>query len=62
MEAHEYVAVDEFAKDMRLIISNCYLYNPPDSFPVKMARKLQVCYPLIGQTDFSMVNKFNYFC
>ena len=34
--------MDEFAKDMRLIISNCYLYNPPDSFPVRMAHKLQV--------------------
>jgi len=48
LEAHEYETVDEFAKDMRLIISNCYLYNPPDSFPVKMAQKLKVCYPLIG--------------
>jgi len=48
MDAHEYVTVDEFATDMRLIINNCYLYNPPDSFPVKMAQKLQVRYRLIG--------------
>lgn len=32
----------EFASDVRLIFTNCYKYNPPESEYVRMARKLQV--------------------
>jgi len=50
--AREYTQIDEFAKDMRLIFSNCYLYNAPDSTPVQMARKLEVCYLRWDQLTF----------
>ena len=43
MENREYNTPKEFEADMRLIFSNCYRYNPPDSDVVIMARKLQVC-------------------
>lgn len=43
MDAREYRKPDEFARDVRLIFSNCYKYNPPDHEVVKMAQKLQVC-------------------
>ena len=36
----EYLAPHEFAHDMRLIITNCYKYNPPDHDVVAMAKKL----------------------
>lgn len=42
MDAREYKAVGDFESDMRLIFSNCYRYNAPDTDVVVMARKLQV--------------------
>ena len=36
----EYITPDEFAHDMRLIVTNCYKYNPPDHDVVAMAKKL----------------------
>ena len=42
MDAREYKTATEFAEDMRLIFTNCYRYNPPDSDVVMMAKKLQV--------------------
>ena len=38
----EYQSPSQFATDMRLMFTNCYRYNPPDSDVVKMAKKLQV--------------------
>jgi hypothetical protein len=43
VESRHYQHPNEFAEDMRLICSNCYRYNPPDSGIVHLARKLQVC-------------------
>nr|XP_018668911.1 bromodomain-containing protein 3 isoform X3 [Ciona intestinalis] len=40
MESREYRTPDEFAYDMRLIVTNCYKYNPPDHDVVAMAKKL----------------------
>ncbi|KAL8602159.1 hypothetical protein ACOMHN_007428 [Nucella lapillus] len=41
MENREYSTPKEFEEDMRLIFTNCYRYNPPDTDIVSMARKLQ---------------------
>lgn len=40
MENREYNTIEEFAVDMRLIVTNCYKYNPPDHDVVGMAKKL----------------------
>lgn len=42
MDNREYKTPKEFEQDMRLIFSNCYRYNSPDTDVVAMARKLQV--------------------
>lgn len=41
LESREYSCPSEFAEDVRLIFTNCYRYNPPDSDVVMMAKKLQ---------------------
>ena len=54
LESQKYQTSAEFAEDMRLICSNCYRYNPPDSGIIQLARKLQVsCFMvlLLGSTD-----------
>ncbi|XP_076823146.1 bromodomain-containing protein 3-like isoform X1 [Clavelina lepadiformis] len=40
MDAREYLSPDEFAYDIRLIVTNCLKYNPPDHDVVAMAKKL----------------------
>merc|ERR1712150_85109 len=40
MENRDYNSTEEFAVDMRLIVTNCYKYNPPDHDVVGMAKKL----------------------
>nr|CAB3226160.1 bromodomain-containing protein 3 [Phallusia mammillata] len=40
MDNREYATPDEFAYDMRVIVTNCYKYNPPDHDVVAMAKKL----------------------
>ena len=42
LEEREYANGTEFAEDIRLIFTNCYRYNAPESDVVAMARKLQV--------------------
>jgi DNA polymerase III gamma/tau subunit len=41
MDNREYKSSSEFADDVRIIFTNCYRYNPPDSDVVMMAKKLQ---------------------
>ncbi|XP_060596521.1 bromodomain-containing protein 3-like [Ruditapes philippinarum] len=41
LENRQYCSAQEFAEDIRLIFTNCYRYNPPDSDVVMMAKKLQ---------------------
>lgn len=41
LENRLYGSAQEFAEDVRLIFTNCYRYNPPDSDVVMMAKKLQ---------------------
>jgi Bromodomain len=41
MNNQEYTSSEEFAADVRLIFTNCYLYNPPDHDIVTMAKRLQ---------------------
>ena len=41
MDEREYKTAAEFEGDVRLIFTNCYMYNPPDHDVVKMGRKLQ---------------------
>lgn len=41
LENREYKTATDFAEDVRLIFTNCYRYNPPDSDVVMMAKKLQ---------------------
>lgn len=42
MDAREYSIHSEFIDDVRLIFTNCYRYNQPDTDVVAMAKKLQV--------------------
>lgn len=44
MDNREYKSAADFAEDVRLIFTNCYRYNAPDSDVVMMAKKLQVGY------------------
>ncbi|XP_074655384.1 bromodomain-containing protein 2-like isoform X2 [Tubulanus polymorphus] len=46
METREYRMANDFAEDVRLIFTNCYRYNPPDSDVVAMAKKLQDVFEL----------------
>ena len=46
LETNEYTHPQEFADDMKLIIHNCYLYNPPTTDVVYMARKLEEVFDL----------------
>ncbi|ELT92995.1 hypothetical protein CAPTEDRAFT_169335 [Capitella teleta] len=41
LETREYESPAEFAEEVRLIFTNCYRYNPPESDVVMMAKKLQ---------------------
>ncbi|KAM6941308.1 bromodomain-containing protein 4-like isoform 1-T2 [Lycodopsis pacificus] len=41
LDNRQYRDAQEFAADVRLMLSNCYKYNPPDHDVVGMARKLQ---------------------
>jgi hypothetical protein len=42
LENREYATTDEFATDVRLIFSNCYLYNAPQTDVVAMCKKVEV--------------------
>jgi hypothetical protein len=42
LENREYATPDEFAADVRLIFSNCYLYNGPNTDVVAMCKKVEV--------------------
>ena len=42
VENNDYASAAEFAEDTRLIFTNCYRYNSPESDVVMMAKKLQV--------------------
>ena len=42
LESREYETPADFAEEVRLIFTNCYRYNPPESDVVMMAKKLQV--------------------
>ncbi|CAF0784933.1 unnamed protein product, partial [Didymodactylos carnosus] len=41
LENREYATPDEFANDVRLIFSNCYTYNGPNTDVVQMCKKVQ---------------------
>ena len=41
LENREYKTPEEFVKDVRLMFTNCYKYNPSDHEIVSMGRKLQ---------------------
>ncbi|CAF1932643.1 unnamed protein product [Rotaria magnacalcarata] len=41
LENREYANADEFATDVRLIFSNCYLYNGPQTDVVAMCKKVE---------------------
>ncbi|XP_041370721.1 bromodomain-containing protein 3-like isoform X2 [Gigantopelta aegis] len=41
LESREYSTPSEVAEDVRVIFTNCYRYNPPESDVVMMGRKLQ---------------------
>ena len=42
LENREYANPDEFATDVRLIFSNCYLYNAPQTDVVAMCKRVEV--------------------
>ena len=41
IDGRDYSSHLDFASDVRMIFTNCYKYNPPESEIVTMARKLQ---------------------
>ena len=41
LENNEYQSITEFAEDVRLIFTNCYRYNGPETDVVMMAKQLQ---------------------
>ncbi|KAF7496188.1 Bromodomain-containing protein 2 [Sarcoptes scabiei] len=41
LETGVYLTIDDFAKDVRLIVSNCRRYNPPKSPIIEQARLLE---------------------
>jgi len=41
LENREYATPDEFAIDVRLVFSNCYLYNSPQTDVVSMCKKVE---------------------
>lgn len=41
LENREYATPEEFASDVRLIFSNCYLYNRPETDVVSMCKKVE---------------------
>ena len=41
LETRDYATPDEFATDVRLIFSNCYLYNGPNTDVVAMCKKVE---------------------
>ncbi|KAM0683356.1 transcription initiation at TATA-containing promoter protein [Mitosporidium daphniae] len=41
LEAKSYLTASEFESDVRLVFSNCYLYNAPDSEVVKLCRAVE---------------------
>ncbi|XP_065345233.1 homeotic protein female sterile-like [Cloeon dipterum] len=43
----EYRSIDEFAYDIRLMIDNCYKFNPPDHEVVNMAKDLEEVFETI---------------
>lgn len=51
MDNGEYRAATEFAADVRLIFTNCYRYNQPDTNVVYMAKQLQVSSSLSPTTS-----------
>ena len=44
LENGQYSSALEFAREVRLIFSNCYKYNPPDHDVVAMAKELEVAF------------------
>lgn len=45
LENREYATPDEVATDVRLVFSNCYLYNRPETDVVSMCKKVEVIFP-----------------
>ncbi len=37
----KYFAIEEFAKDVELVFSNCRIFNPPMTYPVNCADALE---------------------
>lgn len=46
MDNRKYDSPEAFAKDIRLIFTNCFRYNPPDHEVVAMARQLQAVFEM----------------
>lgn len=56
LDKGEYSSALTFARDIRLIFSNCYKYNPPDHDVVGMAKKLEVAF----ETKFAKIPLSNH--
>lgn len=58
IDNREYKTASEFAEEVRLIFTNCYRYNPPESDVVMMAKKLQDVFEMkyAKMPDFSSKN------
>lgn len=51
LENSEFHSASEFGREIRLIFSNCYKYNPPDHDVVRMAKELEVAF----ETQFAKI-------
>lgn len=56
LENGQYSSALEFAREIRLIFSNCYKYNPPDHDVVAMAKELEVAF----ETRFAKIPLANH--
>ena len=56
LENGQYNSALEFAREIRLIFSNCYKYNPPDHDVVAMAKELEVAF----ETRFAKIPLANH--
>ena len=56
LENAEFSSALHFARDLRLIFSNCFKYNPPDHDVVGMAKKLEIAF----ETKFAKIPLSNH--
>lgn len=44
LNEHQYTTMEEFSKDVELVLSNCRTFNPPTTYPVNCADAVERVY------------------